>query len=214
MNRNILFACLWLAPLTASPVTQAPADVWNFKVYLDDKPVGYHRFTLTGQPEQRQVHSEARFDVKFLMITAYTYIHEAKEYWRGSCLAELAAKTDDNGDKIEVQGAAGEGAHFRLAANQKPAELPECVWTFAYWHPSMIEQKRLLNPQTGEYLPVRVELKGEEAIKAAGVERKAKHYLLDAGKFQIDLWYAADDQRWLALDSTLEGGRHLHYRIE
>lgn len=213
MNRSIFFAWLLLVPLPASPTTQVPAEVWNFKVYLDDSPVGYHRFTLTGQPEQRQVHSEARFDVKLLMITAYTYIHEAKESWRGNCLADLVAKTDDNGEKIEVKGEEASG-RFRLATNQKPAELPECVWTFAYWHPAMVEQKRLLNPQTGEYLPVRVELKGEETIKAAGVERKAKHYLLDAGKFQIDLWYGADDQRWLALDSTLEGGRHLHYRIE
>lgn len=213
MNRKIFFAGLMLVPLTASPVIQAPADMWNFKVYLDSKPVGYHRFTLTGQPEQRQVHSEARFDVKLLMITAYTYIHEAKESWQGDCLAALSAKTDDNGEKIEVQGV-GQGAHFSVSTNQKPSELPECVWTFAYWNPDMVEQKRLLNPQTGEYLPVRVELKGEEKIKAAGVERKAKHYLLDAGKFQIELWYGADDQRWLALDSTLEGGRHLHYRIE
>jgi hypothetical protein len=213
MKRWIFLAELLLAPLAASPTTPVPANAWNFTVYLDDQPVGYHRFTLTGQPEQRQVHSEARFDVKFLLVTAYTYAHEAKESWRGDCLAELSAKTDDNGDKIEVKGEEAAG-RFRLATNQKPAELPECVWTFAYWHPAMVEQKRLLNPQTGEYLPVRVELKGEEAIKAAGMVRKAKHYLLDAGKFQIDLWYGIDDQRWLALDSTLEGGRHLHYRME
>ncbi len=159
------------------------------------------------------MHSEARFDVKILTMSLYAYVHEAKESWQGDCLAKLAAKTDDNGDKIEVQGGQKDG-RFRLATNQKPAELPECVWTFAYWHPGMIEQKHLLNPQTGEYLPVRVELKGEENVKSAGVERKAKHYLLDAGKFQIDLWYGTDDQRWLALDSALEGGRHLHYRIE
>lgn len=213
MKRIILSAWLLLTPVMASPVTQAPTDVWNFKVYLDDNPVGYHRFTVTNQPEQRKVHSEARFDVKLLMITAYTYVHEAKESWRGDCLTALSAKTDDNGDKIEVKGEETSG-RFRLATNQKPSDLPECVWTFAYWHPAMVEQKHLLNPQTGEYLPVRVALKGEETIKAAGVERKAKHYLLDAGKFQIDLWYGADDQRWLALDSTLEGGRHLHYRIE
>jgi len=213
MNRGIAFALLSLAPSAASPAAHAPADVWDFTVYLDDKPVGYHRFTLTGQPEERQVHSEARFDVKLLMFTAYSYVHEARESWQDGCLKGLAAKTDDNGDKIEVQGK-GESGHFRLATNQKPTELPECVWTFAYWHPGMIEQKHLLNPQTGEYLPVRVELKGEERIKAGGVERKAKHYLLDAGKFQIDLWYGSDDQRWLALDSTLEGGRRLRYRIE
>jgi hypothetical protein len=59
--------------------------------------------------------------------------------------------------------------------------------TFAYWHPDMIAQKHLLNPQTGGYLPLRFELKGEEKIRANGLEWTAKHYLLDAGIFQIDL---------------------------
>ena len=213
MIRTRLTACWLLALLTHSATALAAADVWNFTVYLDDQRVGFHRFTLSGEPRQRVAHSEARFDVKLLLITVYTYVHEAKESWQGDCLATLAAKTDDNGDKIDVLGAR-EGGRFRLSTNQKPAELPECVWTFAYWHPGMLKQQHLLNPQTGEYLRVDVELKGEETIKAAGVERKARHYLLDAGKFQIDLWYASDDQRWLALDSTLEGGRHLHYRIE
>lgn len=210
MNRRIVFAWLWLAPVVAMP---AATEVWNFKVYLDDQPVGYHRFTVSGQPTERQVHSQARFDVKLLMIPFYNYVHEARETWRGDCLAGLSARTDDNGEKTDVNGEEAAG-RFRLTTNRKPAELPECVWTFAYWHPAMVEQKRLLNPQTGEYLPVRIELKGEETIKAAGVERKAKRYLLDAGKFRIELWYGADDRHWLALDSTLEGGRQLHYRIE
>jgi len=51
------------------------------------------------------------------------------------------AKTDDNGEKIDVAGIQAAG-YFRITTNQKPAELPECVWTFAYWHPAMIEQKR------------------------------------------------------------------------
>lgn len=191
----------------------AQAEVWDFKVYLDDTPVGFHRFTVNQTGGGKQVHSEAKFDVKFLMVTAYRYFHEAKESWQGACLQALTAQTDDNGDKTSVQGAE-KGNAFDLAVNQKPVALPDCVWTFAYWNPAMLEQKQLLNPQTGEYLPVKFELKGVEPIAASGKDRLAKHYLLDAGKFQIELWYAADDQRWLALDSKLENGRRLRYRIE
>jgi len=213
LKRAFSFALLWLAPLLALPAAKAPVESWDFKVYLDDKPVGFHRFTLSGQPQERQVHSEARFDVKLLMINAYSYVHEAKESWAGNCLTGLKAKTDDNGESTEVQGGRDKSS-FHLVTNQKQAELPECVWTFAYWHPGIIEQKSLLNPQTGEYLPVRFSFKGEERIKAKGKEINAKHYLLDAGKFQIVLWYSTENQRWLALDSILEGGRRLRYRIE
>jgi Family of unknown function (DUF6134) len=213
INRTIVFVLLWLAPLLAIPASKAPAEIWDFKVYLDDKPVGLHRFTLSGQPQERQVHSDARFNVKLLMISAYSYAHEAKESWLGDCLTGLKAKTDDNGKLTEVQGGR-EGSSFHLVTNKKQTELPECVWTFAYWHPGIIEQKSLLNPQTGEYLPVRFSVKGEERIKANGKEVNAKHYLLDAGKIQIELWYSTENQRWLALDSKLEGGRRLRYRIE
>lgn len=213
MNRAISFALLWLAPLLALSAAKAPVESWDFKVYLDDKPVGFHRFTFSGQPQERQVLSDARFNVKLLMINAYRYAHEAKESWDDDCLTGLRAKTDDNGESTEVQGVRDKSS-FHLVTNQKKTELPKCVWTFAYWHPGIIEQKKLLNPQTGEYLPVRFSFKGEDRIKVMGKDINAKHYLLDAGKFQIELWYSTENGRWLALDSILEGGRRLRYRIE
>jgi hypothetical protein len=213
MNRAITFTLLWLAPFLALPASKVPAESWDFKVYLDDKPVGFHRFTLAGQPQERQVHSDARFSVKLLMINAYSYAHDAMESWAGDCLTGLYAKTDDNGESTEVQGGR-EGSSFHLVTDQKQTELPGCVLTFAYWHPDIIEQKSLLIPQTGEYLPVRFSLKGKDRIKANGKEINAKHYLLDAGKLQIELCYSTENQRWLALDSRLEGGHRLRYRIE
>jgi hypothetical protein len=211
MNHKIL---LLLGMLLTAPAFPAPrVDVWEFKVYLDDTPVGSHRFTLTGQSSLRELWSEARFNVKFLVFNAYTYIHKAKESWQGNCLAGIRATTDDNGELTRVDGASN-GQRFRLNVNQTRTELPGCIMTFAYWHPDMIAQKRLLNPQTGEYTEVRIDAKGEEQIPVQGRQLSARRYRLDAGKFQIDLWYGIEDRRWLALDSTLEGGRRLRYRIE
>jgi hypothetical protein len=187
-------------------------DVWDFTVYLDDEPVGSHRFALTEGAAGRKVRSEAHFDVKFLLIKAYSYKHEADEAWQGDCLAELRAKTDDNGDKSNVAGVERDG-HFQLQRGQEKEELPACVMSYAYWHPLMLQQKRLLNPQTGEYNDVRIDLKGQETVPVRGQPVAAKRYHLDAGKFQIDLWYA-DGGRWVALDSLLDNGRKLRYRIE
>lgn len=212
IKRIALFLGWALFPLN-SALSAPRIDVWNFKVYLDENPVGYHRFTLTQQASQRELHSEARFDVKLLMFTAYTYIHEANESWQGDCLASLQAKTDDNGDRIQVVGGREDG-RFRLRTNRLQTDLPDCIMTFAYWHPEMIAQKHLLNPQTGEYTMVQIFSKGQEKMPVSGVERAAERYRLDAGKFKIDLWYGVEDHRWLALDSTLEGGRKLRYRIE
>jgi hypothetical protein len=211
MNRKTILLLGLLLTDSAFPAPRV--DVWDFKVYLNDTPVGSHRFTLTEQSSTRELRSEARFDVKFLMFNAYTYVHKARESWRGNCLAGIRATTDDNGELTRVEGAL-DGQGFRLNTNGIRTELPGCIMTFAYWNPDLLAQTRLLNPQTGEYTEVRIDAKGDEQIPVQGRRLSVRRYRLDAGKFQIDLWYGVEDRRWLALDSTLEGGRRLRYRIE
>ena len=61
----------------------AQSRVWDFQAFLDDKPIGHHRFTLSAQGDTRELKSETRFVVKLLFITAYRYTHDAVEHWRG-----------------------------------------------------------------------------------------------------------------------------------
>ncbi|RQW83769.1 MAG: hypothetical protein EHM62_01525 [Methylococcus sp.] len=215
MNTRITLA-LTLILLGFFGLAQATTRIddrdWNFTVYLDDDPVGRHRFTLDESEEMRQLRSEARFTVKLLMIKAYSYQHEAQETWRGDCLNALKANTDDNGEKIAVVGSEKNG-RFEIKKGTQAETLPACIMTFAYWNPLILKQSKLLNPQNGEYLNVRVQPQGREAVQVKGKSVTADKYHLDAGKFQIDLWYA-DGGRWVALDSLLDNGRKLRYRIE
>ncbi|MFZ4702728.1 MAG: DUF6134 family protein [Candidatus Methylumidiphilus sp.] len=210
----IRFFCqvLLLATLSWKVDAGGNDDNWNFKVYLDDKPVGFHNFTIDGESNERKLKSTARFDVDFFIFNAYSYQHESNERWDGNCVDEINATTNDNGEKISVHGKA-EPVNFRLTTNKSQSELPACVMTFAYWNPEMLEQKRLLNPQDGKYLDVEITQIGSDTIKVRGENVSAAHYRLKAEKFLIDLWYSAD-RRWLALDSTLENGRLLRYRLE
>ncbi|MFM8443703.1 MAG: DUF6134 family protein [Methylococcus sp.] len=199
------------APLARATLGGAERD-WRFTVYLDDDPVGHHSFTLTESEALRKLRSEARFTVKLLMIKAYGYEHEAEETWRGDCLNALKASTDDNGEKIAVVGSEKNG-RFEIKKGTQAETLPSCVMTFAYWNPLILKQSKLLNPQNGEYLNVRIQPQGRETVAVKGKPVAADKYHLDAGKFQIDLWYA-DGGRWVALDSHLDNGRTLRYRIE
>ena len=55
--------------------------------------------------------SDASFVVRFLGIVAYRYSHKAVERWRGDCLVELQATTDDDGQSSRVHAEArGESA--------------------------------------------------------------------------------------------------------
>lgn len=72
------------AALLALACSLAHANqTWDFDVRLDDRPIGTHRFTVGGPPAAREVHSQARLDVKLLGLTVFRYRHEARERWRG-----------------------------------------------------------------------------------------------------------------------------------
>lgn len=190
------------------------AREWRFGVTLDGRAIGYHHFQLRERGGQRELVSEARFNVRVLFFDAYRYVHDATELWRDDCLERIEARTDDNGDRLLVRGARDE-ASFVVAAAGDERTLPACVQTFAYWNPSILEAEQLLNPQTGEYVPVRVAALGREPITPGSGVMAQRYRLTGRGEgaaLQIDLWYG-EDQRWLGLDSVTDGGRQLSYRL-
>jgi len=190
----------------ASEVTQ-----WDFDVYLNNKKVGKHLFRVSEAGAMKQVQSEARFKYTVLLIPAYRYEHVAAERWSGQCLVEIDAKTNANGDRIEISGEKT-GSGFRLESKASPAELPECVMTFAYWNPDFLKEDRLLNPQTGEYLDVEVEKRAEQTVRIGGRDVLAVPYDIRARGMELTVWYSPDKQ-WLALESLAKGGRTIRYEL-
>ena len=157
---------IWSADTASAETYQAD---WRFEVLLNDKPIGFHSFSLTGDGERQTLTTEAQFDVKFLFINALRYRHDNTEIWGNGCLDSINATTDSNGDFLSVRGQRFDDS-FRLEG--QPAEpLPgECIQTFAYWNPDILESSRLLNSQTGELEDVTViNLKG-----STGCDRTCK----------------------------------------
>lgn len=206
--RLALGALLMLGSVAALANTKR----WEFQVFLDDKPIGHHHFVVNDKGAERVLTTDARFDVKLLFINAYRYAHDANERWRGNCLASLNARTDDNGKHSVVQ-ADQQGERVSVASPRGREALDGCVMSFAYWNPDILRQTRLLNSQTGQYEAVTVAAMGEEKITVRGAPVQAKRYRITGSKNPIDLWYGADNH-WLALQSTLEGGRRLRYALK
>jgi hypothetical protein len=199
----------------ASPApSQERADdinYWDFDVYLNDKKIGKHEFKVSEAGDVIEVKSEAKFNYKIMFISAYRYQHSAAERWTGNCLAEFDASTNVNGDRIRVSGEQS-GTAFFIDRDGGPIELPECVMTFAYWNPDFLYQPRLLNPQTGEYVDVRVENVGNEVLEVRGKMVAAKRFKLTANEVDLTLWYSSADE-WLALESVAEGGHIIRYEL-
>ena len=196
---------------TAASASADPAREWHFKVLLDDQEVGWHRYVVRADDEATEVESRAQFDVRVLFLNAYRYRHEARERWRGDCLEGLESRTVTNGTVEQIDAVATEEA-LVVARRSGETRLPGCVMSFAYWDPRILQADRLLNPQTGEWLPVRIETRGTEQLNVHGRAVAATRHRLSAPEMQIDLWYA--EGRWVGLEAALRGGRLLRYELQ
>lgn len=193
-------------------VFAAQAKEWSFEVWLEKQKIGTHSFVLTDN----QLQSRANFKVKVLFINAYRYQHQADETWQGTCLSQLQAHTEENKEVTEVKGIQ-QGNQFMVEKNGKKQSLPACVMTFAYWNPDILKQQRLLNPQNGEYLDIRVTDDGKQAMTVKGQQTNAHQYRLTGRyrgkeKLNITLWYD-DQQDWVGLESVTPEGYRVIYKI-
>lgn len=206
-SRYTLGALLGLAALTA----QASAgDTYRFEVLLDDKPIGEHRFEVETEGTQQRVRSTAEFKVDFLVFTAYRYQHQSNEVFRDGCLQQIRATTNDNGTRYQVEGEAT-GRAFVIDRGGDVEQAPGCIKTFAYWDPAILEQQRLLNPQTGELEAVGIREAGADRVEVAGREIAATRYALETDELTIELWYN-DALGWVKLSSDTGKGARLIYR--
>ena len=184
---------------------------YDFKVYLDESEIGSHRFEISSDTATQQVRSEADFDVKFLFFSAYQYRHSNTEIWQGECLKAINATTDDNGERLFVRGEREDNA-LLLETNDGLRTVQGCIRSFAYWDPELLNSTHLLNSQTGELEAVEVRNLGTSSIEYRGREVPAEHYIILGEDLSIELWYSTE-QEWLALESTLDNGKRLRYRI-
>lgn len=211
---GLVMILLFVLTLTSPPPANAmnsEVESWDFDVYLNDKRVGNHSFTVAETDGIKLVQSEANFKYRILFIPAYQYEHRAAERWADNCLVDLSATTNDNGKRILVTGSQTSNG-FAVQRGQSPVELAECVMTFAYWNPEFLEQPRLLNPQTGEFVEISVEQAGNDFLEVRGQRVPATRFRLTAYGIDLTLWYSPNDE-WLALESIAKGGHVIRYEL-
>jgi hypothetical protein len=208
----MLLLSAW-APVATPSVsgTESAVDAWRFRVYLDDREIGYHNFYLQQSEGVRVLRSEASFEYRLMFVPLFRYEHENRETWSGDCLRSIESRTDSNGEPYRVDGRAEPG-YFLVDASAGQAKLPECVMSFAYWNPAFLGQGRLLNTQNGEFLEVDISPPVAEPLTVRGEPQPSYRYRLEAGELRLDLWYSTSNE-WLALESEVRGGRKLRYEL-
>ena len=183
------------------------AQEWNFDAVLNDKIIGQHTFIY----EDEKTISNANFKFEYLFMD-FIYQHKSTETWQEGCLKTISSKTDDDGDLYEVSGHIGTD-RFLVTTNNKTSELPSCVMTFAYGNPKILEQKKLMNSQSGEYLDVDIQFIREENHIVKGEDILTDLWRIEAniddGDLLIHLWYDKN-MNWVSLKSQTPIGDMLY----
>ena len=176
----------------------AYAEVWKFDAVLNDKVIGQHTFIYGDE----KTVSDANFKFEYLFMD-FIYQHQSSETWQGNCLKTISSRTDDDGDMYDVSGYM-EAYQFMVTTNNKTSELPLCVMTFAYGNPKILEQKKLMNSQNGEYLDVEIKFLREEKHMVKGKEVFTSLWQIEAkgddGDLLVHLWYDKN-MNWVSLKS-------------
>ena len=204
----------WLLPCTlpftvlpdVANAQSAPVQNWLFDVRIDEKDVGFHDFKLSKDPNGYTMDARVEFRYKVLGVTVFSYEHAVTErYDNKLCLQSISSQTKTNGKQQSLSGSAGPNG-FVLATQPTTSIMIDCILTFAYWTPKLLEQSQILNGQTGEIVDIDVAPMPSTNIDVT------KRYALKGNK--IDMHLAYDESgNWLTLDSILENGRSLTYRL-
>ena len=65
-----LLACVASSASAVTATATATAREWHFRVWLDDREVGWHRYLVRERGDATEVESRAQFDVRFLFLNA------------------------------------------------------------------------------------------------------------------------------------------------
>ena len=186
----------------------AYAEVWKFNAILNDKVIGQHTFIY----EDGKTVSNANFKFEYFLMD-FSYQHKSTETLADDCLKTISSKTDDDGDLYEVSGHI-EANQFLVTTNNETTELPLCVMTFAYGNPKILEQKKLMNSQNGEYLDVDIRFLREEKHMVKGKEILTSLWQIEAkgddGDLLVQLWYD-ENMNWVSLKSQTPIGDIQYY---
>lgn len=205
-----LYTASWIVPSKDALATSTDfSERFSFRVFLDEKEIGYHRFDIQRNKKSERVSIDANFDIKFLFVNVYSYEHIAEEVWNDQCLERLESETKESGEEFFVSTNASNNG-LQVETKDGLTVVDGCVRSFAYWDINRLDVRWLLNSQTGKYVPTKLESKGSAELQFEGTKYTAQLYVLHAEDAEIELYYD-EDGRWMALKTQVKGGRTLAY---
>ncbi len=186
-----------------TPWTASDGAVIDFTVLRKGKPFGQHTLSFAKDEDGRlTVTTDVDLQVKFGPITAFKYRLDSVEEWVDGHLVALNGKSNNDGRKGKVSASIA-GDQLVVDSTEFDGVLPLTVIPSSHWNILQVYQDQMLSTETGEVLPIDVEMLGNDTVTVEGDAIETTHYRLKSD-ITVDLWY--DNQsRWVKLAFEVRG---------
>ena len=190
------------------------AEVREFEVRVDDRPVGTHRLTIksVGDTQQAEFQTDVKIDV---IVYAYIFKLRGTEVWREGRV-ESANVSREQGGKKRSFSLETDGCDQKITLDGKPVSSSSpSLMTTTYWRlpPPEIRDNSLtiVDSDNGRSQTATLEFVSNETISTSGRSMACRHFKID-GPSPAELWF--DEHERLVCQKALERGHQVELRLK
>ncbi len=191
--RLVVLAVAWcLLASTARAADQS--GVFTFTVTHDGSPIGDHRVAFRKDGARTEIDATMDLEVSFAMVPLYRFSHERREVWEDGRPLLIKAKTDDNGEQLDIT-LRPNGHGYLWTVNGREHRLDPSTRVLALWNYATVKEKpgRFVSVIEDDQLELAFALVGKETLQIDGHEVPTEHYRMTGGE-ERDIWYDQDGQ--------------------
>lgn len=188
-------ACLVMPGLTGGVQGDVPEKVLTYAVHHPiHGNIGTYTNIIRDTGAEVSVRNEFRVQVKVLLVVAHKEVGSSKETWKNGRLVSFESETQENGEKIGVNGRAN-GEKFVIESPNGPREAPADVYPNNPWTMNILKASVLLGTKSGVLYNVSASEGVKKDLKFAGRTVTTDYFLVD-GDAKYELWF---DERGIPL---------------
>jgi len=184
-KRSFLGLSALVAALLAAPPARADTQVLQYAVeHATYGNIGTYTNTVSQNGAAIDVQTELHVAVKMVGISLFHQDAVREERWNNQRLVSFTSDTDDNGNRIDVNGRA-EGQNFVVQSPNGTINAPPQVHPSNPWAPFVLNTNYMMSTKTGKVEQVVVSDKGDVTVTLDGHPRRAHEYTIDGDKHYI-----------------------------
>lgn len=207
----MLFLIVW--PSAGSSMPEIPqGEKLKFQILRNGEPFGQHIINFSRDENKIKADIEINMKLGLAFVTLFRYEHQNTEVWKDGQLYSINARTNDNGNKYQVQAQRQDGKVYINGSGGEMAAEPT-ITAGTYWWKEMLDGKRILNTQTGKLKKVDVQKMGQEEVEVADSTVQADHYVVKLPERDIHVWYDSDTNQWVDLRFSIRGSQIDYKRL-